>query len=225
MMTLPASKRDTGHAPRILREKGNIPAVVYGPKQEATAISIPLKEFERVFKDAGESSVIELSGLGDTLQVLIHDAGHDPITSVARHADFYAIEKGAPVEVAVPITFAGESPAVKAGPSLVKVLHELEIKADAAHLPHGVTIDVSTLANVGDRLHARDIVLPEGVELMIDPEEDVALVQEVAGGEEAPVVAEVDMTAIEVEKKGKEEASEEEAASAPEKKEEKKEKK
>ena len=219
MVTLTVSKRDTDNAPRTLREKGNIPAVVYGPKQEAMAISIPLKEFERVFRTAGESSVIELSGLGDTLQVLIHDVDHDPITSVPRHADFYAIEKGAKVEVAIPITFVGESPAVKAGANLVKVLHELEIKADAAHLPHDISIDVSALAAVGDRLHARDIMLPEGVELMIDPEEVVALVQEVVIEEEAPIVAEVDMAAIEVEKKGKEETAEGEAAPDSEKKE------
>ena len=225
MVTLAVSKRDTQTASRTLRSKGSIPAVVYGPKQEATAISVSLKEFERVFQNAGESSVVELSGLGDSLQVLIHDVDHDPITSVPRHADFYAIEKGAKVEVAVPIVFVGESLAVRSGASLVKVLHELDIKADAAHLPHNVTIDVSVLGAIGDRLRARDIALPEGVLLMIDPDEVVALVQEVVVEEEAPVVAEVDMAAIEVEKKGKEETVEGEGVPAPEKKEEKKEKK
>lgn len=203
-ISLSATKREeTGKSAR--RAAGaSMPAVVYGPKQEAIAISVPAHEFEKVLKHAGESSVIELSGLGDSLQVLIHEVDLDPVTSVPRHADFYAIEKGAKVEVAVPLTYVGESPAVKAGASLVKVLHELEIEAGAADLPHEIEVDISVLAAVGDQIHVSDLKLPKGVESKVEADQVVALIQEVAVEEEAPAAA-VDMSAIEVEEKGKKE--------------------
>jgi large subunit ribosomal protein L25 len=205
-ITLSASKRETGKRGRASLEAGSMPAVVYGPKQESVAITLSKGAFERVLAEAGESSVIELSGItADPLQVLIHEVDHDPVTSLPRHADFYAIEKGAKVEVAVPLEFVGESPAVKAGANLVKVLHELEIEAAPADLPHTISVDISVLANVGDQIHVKDIMLPKGVALNgVDEEEVVALIQEVKEEvEEAP--AAIDMDSIEVEQKGKEE--------------------
>ncbi len=203
--TLTATPRDTKATAAALAAAGIIPAVVYGPKQESIAISLESRVFDKVLRDAGESSVIELSGVtAAPLQVLIHDLDMDPVKHIPRHVDFYAIEKGAKVEVAVQIEFVGESAAVRAGANLVKVLHELEVKADAAHLPHEITVDISALENVGDQIHVRDIKLPQGVELVTDAEEVVAIAQEVAEEKEDATPA-VDMAAIEVEKKGKEE--------------------
>jgi len=212
-ISLSATKREvTGKASKRLLLEGVVPAVVYGPKQDAVSIGLSAREFEKVLKEAGESTVIELSGLGEPLQVLIHEVDRDPVTNVPRHADFYAIEKGAKVEVAVPLTYVGESEAVKAGANLVKVMHELEIEAAPADLPHDIEVDISILAKVGDQIHVSDLKLPKGVVAKVDAEEVVALIQEVeAEVEEAPTG--VDMTAIEVEKKGKdEEAAEGEAA-------------
>ncbi|HQU08019.1 MAG: hypothetical protein B7X04_03440 [Parcubacteria group bacterium 21-54-25] len=215
MLTLTAEKREVfGKRMKALRAAARMPAVVYGPKQEATPITLSLKEFEKVLKEAGESSVVALAGISNQpLSVLIHDVDHDPITSIPRHVDFYAIEKGAKVEVAVPLVFAGESPAVKAGANLVKVLHEIEIEAAAADLPHEISVDISVLANINDQIHVRDIALPKGVVLKSDPEEVIVLVQEVQ--EEIEVVTETpDMEAIEVEKKGKQEEDQSAAPSS-----------
>lgn len=207
-ISLTASKREeTGKRAKRLLDSGVMPAVVYGPKQEAVSVAIPLREFERVLKTAGESSVIELSGLGSSLQVLIHEVDRDPVTNVPRHADFYAIEKGAKVEVAVPLTFIGESAAVKAGANLVKVMHELEIEAAPADLPHDIEVDISVLAEVGSQIHVSDLTIPARVEVKAEPDQVVALIQEVTVEEEAPVA--VDMAAIEVEEKGKKAEGEE----------------
>ena len=119
-----------------------------------------------------------------------------------RHADFYAIEKGAKVEVAVPLSFIGESPAVKAGANLVKVMHELEIEAEAADLPHEIEVDISTLENIGDQIHVSDIKLPKGVVAQVEGDEVVALTQEVEVEPEEPTGG-PDMDSIEVEQKGK----------------------
>jgi large subunit ribosomal protein L25 len=207
------TRSEKGKAARGLVAQDKMPAVVYGPKQESISISLPMRDFVKVLRDAGESSVIELSGVtAKPLQVLIHEVYLDPVTSLPRHADLYAIEKGAKVQVAVPLSFVNESPAVKEGASLVKVLHELEIEAAPEHLPHEIEIDLSVLANVGDQIHVKNIKLPSGVTLMVDEEEVVVLVQEVQVEEETPTEA-VDMNAIEVEQKGKtdEEASTEAA--------------
>lgn len=210
-ISLTATKREeTGKHVKRLVDAGIMPAVVYGPKQESVAIAIPVREFEKVLKSAGESTVVELAGLGDTMQVLIHEVDRDPITNAPRHADFYAIEKGAKVEVAVQLVFVGESPAVKAGANLVKVMHEIEIEAAPADLPHEITVDISTLAAVGDQIRIEDLVIPARVLVKNESEEVVALIQQVEVEEEVVPTA-VDMGAIEVEKKGKEE---EEAAAA-----------
>lgn len=205
MQSITVTKREeTGKRGKRLLADGLMPAVVYGPKQEAVSIALSGRDFEKVLRTAGESSVIELSGLGSDIQVLIHEVDRDPVTNVPRHADFYAIEKGAKVEVAVPLTFVGESPAVKAGASLVKVMHELEIEAAPADLPHDIEVDISSLSEIGAQVLVSDLKIPARVEVKADPEQVVVLVQEVAVEEETPAEA-VDMGAIEVEKKGKDE--------------------
>ncbi|HEX8591586.1 MAG TPA: 50S ribosomal protein L25 [Candidatus Paceibacterota bacterium] len=204
--TLTAQKREeTGKASRRLIAEERMPAVVYGPKQETIHISIALPEFKKVLRDAGESTVIQLQGLSKTMQVLIHEVYRDPVTTEPRHADLYAIEKGAKVEVAVPLEFVGESMAVKLGANIVKVMHELPIEAEAADLPHEIEVDISALAAVGDQIHVKDLKLPNGVVATVDEDEVIALAQEVEVEPEEETAAEPDMDAIEVEKKGKDE--------------------
>jgi len=181
-----------------------MPAVVYGHKQEATPVSLPIADFTRILRESGESVVIDIDGLGKPMQVLIHDIDRDPVSNQPRHADLYAIEKGAKVEVAVPLSFTGESFAVKTGANLVKVLHELQIEAAPADLPQEIEIDISALNAVGDQIHVKDLVLPKGVVTHVDPEEVVVLAQEVEVDTETDTAA-PDMGAIEVEKKGKDE--------------------
>lgn len=215
MLTLSVQKREkAGKSMRALRRDGIVPGVVYGAHQEAVSISVPAKEFGKVFKQAGEATIVSLSGLGkEVLPTLIYEVDLDPLTSQPRHVDFYAVTKGQKVEVAIPLTFVGESLAVKSGANLIKVLHELEIEADPMNLPSEFAVDISTLEKIGDQIHVRDIKIPAGVELKVSADEVVALIQQVVEEkEEAPVA--IDMDSIEVEKKGKEEAPAEAGAEA-----------
>lgn len=185
-----------------LRDKGEVPAVVYGPKHEAQSITVNASEFTKILKEAGESTIITLTGVGKDADVLIHEVDVDPVTGVVRHADLYAIESGKVLNLRVPIEFVGESPAVKAGAVITKVLHDIEIEALPKDLPQHLTADVSTLVNLHDVIHVKDLVLPSGVTVKEDAEEIVAVASEVKEEvEEAP--APIDMDAIEVEKKGK----------------------
>lgn len=212
MLTLPVEKRAEGGT-NALRRSGSLPAVVYGAHHEATPISISAAAFEKILREAGEATIVSLSGLGAELPTLIHQVDLDPLTNHPSHVDFYAVTKGKKVEVAIPIVFIGVSPAVEAGANLVKVLHEIEIEADPMNLPHNFEIDISVLVAINDQIHAKDIALPAGVTLVTEPEEVVVLVQEVVE-EKEEVVAPADIASIEVEKKGKEEVEGAEAVEA-----------
>lgn len=197
-MSLQVDKR-TGKAPA-----GSLPGIVYGPKQEAISLSIQKPVFDKLFKEAGESTIINLEGLGETMEVLIHDIDFDPIKGNVRHVDFYAIEKGKEITVDVPLEFVGEPEALKLGGVLTKALHEVEVTCRPSKLPKEIVVDVSGLMTFEDAIRIKDLVLPEGVKLENDPEDTVAVVVPVEEEKEEPV-APVDMSAIEVEKKGKEE--------------------
>jgi large subunit ribosomal protein L25 len=179
---------------------------MYGPKQAPTALSLSKLEFDKVFKEAGESSVITITGLDKPTDVLVHDVAFDARRGGIVHVDFYAIEKGKKITVDVPFHFTGESPALKIGGTLTKVLHEIEVTAEPTKLPKEIIVDISTLVDFESRITVRDLVIPSGVEFGNDPDDVIALVQEVVEEkEEAPVI---DMSAIEVEKKGKTETEE-----------------
>ncbi len=204
MITLKVELRDPKSKLAAIRREGFVPGVYYGHKEASTPVVFPLNTFKKVWKDAGESSVITLEMPKGKISALIHEVQIDPVKGIPIHVDFYAIEKGQEVSVHVPIEFIGVSPAVKSliG-NLVKVLFEVEIKALPENLPHNVVVDISSLTTIDGQITAGDIVLPKGVTLVTGATDVVAAIaiakEEV---EEAPVM---DLASIEVEKKGKKE--------------------
>ena len=187
MLTLSVQPRDTKVSNDDLRAQGSIPAVFYGPKEEATAIAIDGPKLERIFREAGETTIIKIQGIGEDKDSLFHDVQFHPVTGTIQHADFYVLEKGKKIEVNIPLEFIGVPPAEKAGHIVVKTLHEIEIEVSPAELPHHLDIDLSILVNVGDHILAGDIKLPASAELKTGPEEIVASVTEfVEEKEEVP---------------------------------------
>jgi large subunit ribosomal protein L25 len=212
MLTITFEKRDNAQKLKALRKAGKLPAVFYGRKEKSTPITVSHAEFLKVWKKAGESSIIELKGLGEDHEALIKEVDRDPVTGVPRHADLYVIEKGKKLKLKVPIVFDGVAPAVKdLGGILVKVVHELEIEAVPKDLPHEIRVDISKLVMLDSVITAKDIALPSGVELKVNPDDVVA---SIAVAKEEPVeeTTPIDMTAIEVAKKGKEAKDGEEGA-------------
>jgi large subunit ribosomal protein L25 len=210
-IALKASKRAIEEKLHKIRNEGNIPAVFYGPKEASTPITLSEVEFVKAWRKAGESSIIALEADGETHDALIQEVDVDPVTGKVRHADFYIVEKGKKVQVNVPLVFEGVAPAIKelAG-TLTKVLHEVEIEAKPADLPHELTVSIDSLVDFDAKVLAKDIKLPAGVTLITDPEEVVALVSEVKEEVEA---APVDLSAIEISvEKGKKEEEEVPAA-------------
>lgn len=206
MLTLAVEKR-TGADTTLsaLRRAGSIPGIVYGAHHVATPIVVDARAFEKVLRAAGEATIVSLTGLGSPIPTLIHEVSLDPVKSKPQHVDFYAVTKGEKVTVAIPLTFVGESAAVDAGANLVKVLHEVEVEADPMSLPANIEVDIALLEHADDQIHAKDLVLPSGVELVTEPEEVVALAQEISEEKED---AGADISSIQVEKKGKEDTEE-----------------
>ncbi len=209
MLSLNIEKRDNSVSLANLRSKGVMPAVFYGKKEVSTPVSVKLADFIKVWKKAGESTVVSLKVAGgDEVEALIHDIDFNPVTDVPRHADFYVFEKGHKIEVDIPIAFTGIAPAVKdLGGTLVKVMRELKIEAMPKDLPHEIVVDVSSLVTFENQILVKDIVLPAGVSLVDGAEEVVALVTPAKEEVEEEVVP-VDLSAIEVEKKGKKDEEE-----------------
>jgi len=213
MLSLTVEKRDSKAKAQNLRKTGMMPAVFYGPKEASTSVAIPLIEFKKIWKKAGESSVVILKDTaGAEHEALIHAVDIHPLSGEPRHADFYVIEKGKKVEVSVPLVFEGVSPAVKdkAG-ILVKVRREIDIEAAPRDLPHDIKVDISSLIELTDVILAKQLSIPHNVELKIGADEVIVSIA-VAKEEVEEVPAAIDMSAIEVEAKGKEVKEGEEGA-------------
>jgi large subunit ribosomal protein L25 len=216
MLALNAKIRDIKESLDALRKAGNLPAVFYGMGNESTPISISKIDFKKIWRKAGESSTVKITTEKGVIDVLIHDVQVNPVTDEPIHVDFLVIDMNKTISVEVPLEFTGISGAVKSGMgTLVKVLHEVEVEALPKDLPHNFIVDISTLATLDDQILVSDIILPKGVKMITKGEEVVASVA--AQVEEKEEAAPVDLSAIEVEKKGKKEV-EGEAAETEDKK-------
>lgn len=191
-------------APKETKKDGFIPAVFYGSHAKSTPIFIDAIEFKKVLASAGESSSITLVTETGNEVAMIQAVQVHPVKGHVIHADFLVLEKGQKVHVKTPIVFEGESLAVKEGGVLVKVMYELSVEADPSKLPHEFTVDISTLVTSSDVIHVSDIKLPQGVSLYHVHDEDIVASISITAEESAEITP-VDLSAIEVEKKGKKE--------------------
>src|SRR3990167_3712428 len=193
MFVIKADKRDLDTKLGILRKSGKIPAVFYGAGKNTTSISIPNIQFKKVWREAGESSAVKVSILGGDIDALIHEVQVDPVTDEPIHVDFLAIDMKKKIRVKVPLVFEGVSNAVKNGiGNLVKVLHEIEIEALPALIPHNFSVDISKLETLDNNIIVSDIKLPAGIVAITNDGDVVAsVVAQVEEKEE--VVAPVDL--------------------------------
>jgi large subunit ribosomal protein L25 len=186
MLTLEAKIRQKfGRKTQKLRNEGIIPAVLYGPKTENQAIEVDLKEFEKVFEQAGESSLISLQVDRTKKLVLIHKVKRNPLSGEIIHIDFYQPILTEEVEATVPLIFEGESPAVKdLGGTLIKEIQELTVKALPQNLPHEIKVNVKGLKSFDDEILIKNLELPKDIKIKREPDEIVALVAAPAKVEE-----------------------------------------
>jgi len=176
---LQAQKRESaGKSPNSLRREGFLPSVVYGHNFAPLSIQIKYVDFEKVFRKAGESALINLKTENGEEPVVIKDIQKNPVTGKIIHADFYKVNLKEKIKAKIPLAVKGESEAVKAGGVLVKTVNEFEVEALPQDLPHELEIDISRLQNIGDHILVRDISVSDKIKIQADPDEVVALVQE-----------------------------------------------
>lgn len=228
MLTFSAKIRQTlGKKVKNLRKTGIIPAILYGSEiKESLPLEIDYKAFEKIYKEAGGSSLISLEiqdeKTGKTKQkkflVLIHDTKRNPLTEEIMHVDFYQPRLEKEIEAKVPIIFEGEPLAVKeSGGTLVKNISDVEIKALPQKLPKEIKVDVSNLETFEDHILIKDLKVSEGVKILKDPDQIVASVVPPEKVEEElvkPIEEKVEEVEKVEEKKDEEEKKEEKVEKA-----------
>lgn len=202
---------------RKLRATGRIPGICYRRNAEPVPVSIDPKELDHLLRTAssGINTLFDLKVTGggdfDGRQVLVKELQRDPISGAYLHADLYAVDLKQTIHIAIPIHIKGNAVGVtQAGGILDHATRELDVECLPNAIPEEFAVDVSNL-EIGDSIHVRDLAIPEGVEILNDP--DVSIVSVVA-----PAVVEEEVAAEEEEAEGVEGevTPEGEAAAAPE---------
>lgn len=179
-----------------LRKEGKVPGIVYG-KSVTENIAVAVKENDLMrLMQTNPNAIIDLSidGDGETRPVLIKDWQRDKINGNILHVDFQAVAMNEPVKAKVRLEIEGEAPGVKNEGGVMQIQRaEIEVRCLPQDLPGHVPVDVSGL-RIGDSIFARDLNLPQGVELETDPDELIVSVTvsqkaDDAGADEEPVEA------------------------------------
>jgi large subunit ribosomal protein L25 len=194
--------------------------VIYGPATEPKSVSVDRKALLLAYRAAGESTLVDLSlDGGKPLKVLIQDLQYDPLTSEIIHADFRAVDLTKEITANIKLHFVGEAAAVKElGGTMIHALDEIEVRALPTALVHSIDVDVSKLKTFDETIKVADLVLPSGITLVDDLNETIAVVAPPRSEEELAELnkaVEVDVTAVEVEKKEKKEEEEAAEGAAP----------
>lgn len=173
--------RGKGYRNRLAAQ-GKIPAVVYGKAVGSLPVEVSLRELRKFLGgETARSKVLDLKITGDGWErqekVLIKELQHDPLTGRLIHVDFHQISLTEEVTTTVPVELSGEPAGIKKGGILQHQLREVEISCLPTAIPGAITVDVSGL-DVGDTIFVRDLIVPEGVKVLADPDEVVATVVE-----------------------------------------------
>ena len=174
--SLAAKKRERAkHSARKARSEGRIPGVVYGKGVDSFPVSVDYSEFLRLFRRAGQSSLVDLDVEGKKMKVLIQDYDLDPVKDSFIHVDFYVVNLKEETTVHVPLIFEGESPAVKNLGGIFTPVHtELIIRCLPSDIPHDIVVDISVLKHLHDTITLKDLNLDEKLEVM-GMEEDAVI--------------------------------------------------
>lgn len=185
-MDLIAQKRVIfGKKVNALRKQGLIPAELYGKALNNLHLTVSAKEFGKVLKSAGESSVINVvidSPAGEEKRpALIYAVNHDPTSDAVLSVDLYQVRMDEKLQTKVPVEFTGESPAVKSGGILVKAVQEIEVEALPSNIPQSLIVDLSKLTEIGHSISVKDLLMADlekkGVRILLEPEMVIATVR------------------------------------------------
>jgi large subunit ribosomal protein L25 len=186
---------------RKLRAAGRVPAVFYGHGQATVALSVDARQMVHVLHSAGGSNVLlDLIVDGKPHLAMPREIQRDHIHNTLIHVDFLAVSRTEKIAVDVPVIEIGEAAGVKEGGVVEHHLRDLHIESLPQDVPEHIEVDITDL-NIGDMIHVRDVVVPEGVTILTNPDDAVLSVITPAAlrveaelglpGEEAPEAEEV----------------------------------
>lgn len=177
--TLQAEVREgRGKGPaRQLRMQGRVPAVMYGPGLDPKALSVSPKDLFRVLSTPyRRNALIELDVDGEKTLCMVRELQAHPLTGKPWHVDFYRVDLERPVKTSVPFETSGRAAGVQRGGKLRVVFRELPIQAVPDRIPAKLVHDVTPLEQ-GQQATIADLVLPEGVSVLMKPERTVVAVE------------------------------------------------
>lgn len=166
---------------QVLRQQDQIPAVLYGHGVDNQSLAIDRKTFIKIFQEAGYTSLINITLKGDKEAkhtVLVREIQYHPVHNHILHIDLYQVRLDEKITAKVPLSFVGESEAVKdMGGVLVRNLDEIELTALPQNLPREIEVNIAAIKDFDKVIYISDLPVPEGVELHHEAEDAVALVQ------------------------------------------------
>jgi large subunit ribosomal protein L25 len=162
---------------RKLRASGRVPGVVYGHGREPQSLSLVARDLDKLLSQiAAGSTVIELTLGKATTKTLIREIQRHPFKKQILHVDFMELVAGEKVIVDIPLVFVGIPEGVRlSGALLEQIVHSIEVNVDPSSIPNHIDVDVTNLA-MGHSLHVRDLVLPEGLEVLTDEDTTICAV-------------------------------------------------
>lgn len=177
-----------GKKVKSLRAEGIVPAEIFGKNFPNQHISVSEKDFEKMYKKAGESTMIELvsEDAKKKTSVLISDVIRHPITQRVLAVDFRRVTMDEKIRAKVPVILSGTAPATKNGLMIIHVLKEIEVEALPNNIPHRFEADLSTLEEEGQSIHVSNLAIPKTVKIFVSPETVIATVGKKAREEVAP---------------------------------------
>lgn len=157
-----------------------VPAILYGKGIKNVMIWVDQQTFNKIFDEAGESTLIDLAvddDDKDPRRVLIYDVQYNPVAGNVEHADFYQVRMDEEIETDIELDFVGEAPAVKElGGVLVKNIDSINIRCLPADLPKEIIADISVLATFNDHIRIKDLEVSDKVQINLDSETVIAVV-------------------------------------------------
>lgn len=163
-------------ATKEARNKGQLPAVLYGKGKETKAISLDSIELVKTIRDEGRNAIISLKIEGESpVDVMLHDYQMDPIKDELLHADFYIVDMSEKMDVEVSLNLEGEAEGARDGGVLQQPLYELQVRAKPREIPDEISVDISEL-KIGDSITVADLETADNYEILDDPETTIATV-------------------------------------------------
>lgn len=165
-----------GKKVKALRREGLLPAIVYGTGIEPVAVTLNTKEVLQTLRVIGANTLVTIKLEKKEHLVLVREIQREVITRNLLHMDFQEVSLEENISSTVPIVLVGDAPAVKEFEALlITNMEEIQIEAKAKDLPDTISVDISTLLDIGDNILIKDLVISGDVTVLDDPE-DVVIV-------------------------------------------------